>query len=203
MGVWLCFKLNAWFWWNLCFLSWIWANVHVKQRKNKNVNLHLKLLVSRKIDWERKAWTKKPVSLGVVSITTLVTVRFADAYNFLICLPGGSHIWCGFWDIMGPLLETFYNYFKDDRQDSPLRLLWKRISDEMRQCLQCISQHHQAQDMYNTEYESSSIGPLLDVLQKLDCERVTFHLRDINTKIVGEKYNPSCDNGEVVNILNN
>ncbi|RZB62240.1 Helicase SEN1 isoform B [Glycine soja] len=126
---------------------------------------------------------------------------FADAYNFLICLPGGSHIWCGFWDIMGPLLETFYNYFKDDRQDSPLRLLWKRISDEMRQCLQCISQHHQAQDMYNTEYESSSIGPLLDVLQKLDCERVTFHLRDINTKIVGEKYNPSCDNGEVVNVL--
>lgn len=142
-----------------------------------------------------------PMSLGVVSITTLVTVRFADAYNFLICLPGGSHIWCGFWDIMGPLLETFYNYFKDDRQDSPLRLLWKRISDEMRQCLQCISQHHQAQDMYNTEYESSSIGPLLDVLQKLDCERVTFHLRDINTKIVGEKYNPSCDNGEVVNVL--
>ena len=67
-SVWLCFKLNAWFWWNLCFLSWIWANVHVKQRKNKNVNLHLKLLVSRKIDWERKAWTKKPVRVCDVSL---------------------------------------------------------------------------------------------------------------------------------------
>ncbi|TKY47970.1 Helicase SEN1 [Spatholobus suberectus] len=141
------------------------------------------------------------MSFGVVSITTLIIVRFADAYSFLICLPGGSHIWCGFWDIMGPLLETFYNYFKDDCQDSPLRLLWKRISDEMRHCLQCISQHHQAQDMYNMEYESSSIGPLIDVLQKLDCERVTLHLRDINTKIAGEKYDPACDNAEVVNVL--
>ncbi|XP_027341942.1 uncharacterized protein LOC113854861 isoform X2 [Abrus precatorius] len=126
---------------------------------------------------------------------------FADAYNFLSCLPSESHIWCGFWDIMGPLLETFYNYFKDDRQDSPLRQLWKRLSDEMRHCLQCISQHHQAQAMYNMEYESSSVGPLLDVLQKLDCERVTFHLRDINAKIAGEKYNPACDNAEVVNVL--
>ncbi|XP_047180089.1 uncharacterized protein LOC124846786 isoform X2 [Vigna umbellata] len=126
---------------------------------------------------------------------------FADAYNFLICLPGGSHIWCGFSDIMGPLLETFYNYFKNDCQDSPLRLLWKRISDEMGLCLQCISQHHQAQHMYNTEYESSSIGPLLDVLQKLDCERVTLRLRDVNRKIAGEMYDPACDNAEVVNVL--
>jgi len=141
------------------------------------------------------------MSLGVVSITTVIIARFTDAYNFLICLPGGSHIWCGFWDIMGPLLETFYNYFKNDCQDSPLRLLWKRISDEMRLCLQCISQHHQAQDMYNMEYESSSVGPLLDVLQKLDCERVTLHLRDVNTKIAGEKYDPACDNTEVVNVL--
>jgi len=141
------------------------------------------------------------MSLGVVSIMTVIIARFADAYKFLICLPGGSHIWCGFSDIMGPLLETFYNYFKNDCEDSPLRLLWKRISDEMGLCLQCISQHHQAQDMYNTEYESSSIGPLLDVLQKLDCERVTLHLRDVNTKIAGEKYDPACDNAEVVNVL--
>ncbi|XP_020965936.1 uncharacterized protein LOC107617542 isoform X4 [Arachis ipaensis] len=126
---------------------------------------------------------------------------FADAYNFLICLPCESHFWCGFWDIMGPLLETFYNYFKDDRHDSPLRLLWKRISDEMKHCLQCVSQHHQAQDMYNMEYESSSIGPLLDVLHKLDNERVTLHLRDINTKLAGEEYNPACDYAEVVNLL--
>ncbi|KAK7325346.1 hypothetical protein VNO77_29508 [Canavalia gladiata] len=126
---------------------------------------------------------------------------FADAYDFLICLPSESHIWCGFWDLMGPLLETFYNFFKDDRQDSPLRRLWKRLSDEMRHCLQCISQHHQAQDMYNMEYESSCIGPLLDVLQKLDCERVTLHLRDINTKIARDKYDPARDDAEVVNVL--
>lgn len=102
---------------------------------------------------------------------------------------------------MGPLLETFYNYDKDDRQDSPLRQLWKRISDEMRHCLQCISQHHQAQDMYDMEYESSSIGPLLSILQKLDYDRVTSHLRDINAKITGEEYDPACDNAEVVNVL--
>ncbi|KAK7262042.1 hypothetical protein RIF29_28370 [Crotalaria pallida] len=127
---------------------------------------------------------------------------FADAYSFLICLPTETHIWCGFWDIMGPLLETFYNYFKDDRHDSPLRRLWKRISDEMRHCLQCISHHHQAQDMYSMEYEFSSIGPLLDVLQKLDNDRVTSHLRDINTKIAGEGYDPAAtDNTQVVNVL--
>ncbi|KAJ7962656.1 p-loop nucleoside triphosphate hydrolase superfamily protein [Quillaja saponaria] len=126
---------------------------------------------------------------------------FADAFNFLICLPKESHIWCGFWDLMGPLLETFYNYCKDERQDSPLRRLWKRVSDEMKQCIQCISQHHQAQDMYNMEYESSSIGPLLNVLQRLDEERVTLHLKVINARISKEEYHPSCDNAEVVTVL--
>ncbi|KAE9585571.1 putative DNA helicase [Lupinus albus] len=126
---------------------------------------------------------------------------FADAYNFVISLPTQTHIWCGFSDLMGPLLETFYNYFKDDRQDSPLRLLWKRISNEMRHCLQCTSHHHQAQQMYTMEYESDSVGPLLGVLQKLDNERVTSHLTDINTKIAGEGYDPASDNAEVVNVL--
>lgn len=131
----------------------------------------------------------------------LIIIRFADAYNFLICLPNGSHIWCGYWDIMGPFLETFYNFFKDERHDSPLRRLWKRLSDEMRHCLQCVSQHHHAQDMYNMEYESSTIGPLLDVLQKLDYERVTLHLKDINARMIGEEYDPARDNAEVVNVL--
>ncbi|KAK2425524.1 P-loop containing nucleoside triphosphate hydrolase superfamily protein [Trifolium repens] len=126
---------------------------------------------------------------------------FADAYNFLICLPSENHIWCGMWEVMGPLLETFYNYYRDDREDSPLRRLWKRISDEMKHCLQCISQHHQAQDTYNMEYESSSIGPLLDILQKLDYERVTSHLSDINARITGQKYDSARDNAEVVIVL--
>ncbi|KAI9084552.1 hypothetical protein K1719_033540 [Acacia pycnantha] len=126
---------------------------------------------------------------------------FADAYNFLICLPNESHIWCGFWDIMAPLLETFFNFFKNESQDSPLRRMWKRISSEMRICLQCVSQHHHAQEMYKMEYEYSTIGDLLDVLQKLDYERVTLHLKDINERIAGQKYDPACDSAEVVNAL--
>ena len=57
IGVWIDFGLNAWLWWSLCFFSWVWANMYVRQRKNKNVNLQLELLVSRQIDWERKART--------------------------------------------------------------------------------------------------------------------------------------------------
>ncbi|KAA8541523.1 hypothetical protein F0562_022675 [Nyssa sinensis] len=126
---------------------------------------------------------------------------FADAFNLLIYLPKENHIWCGSWSLMGPLLETFYNYFKDERRDSPLKLLWKRISEEMRQCTQCICQHHQAQEMYNAEYESSSIGPLLDVLRNLDEERITQHLKEINGRIAQGEYNPVCDNNEVVSIM--
>ncbi|XP_062110921.1 uncharacterized protein LOC133822564 isoform X2 [Humulus lupulus] len=126
---------------------------------------------------------------------------FADAFSYLISLPKENHIWCGSWDLMGPLLETFYNYYKDERDDSPLRRLWKRISEEMRQCVQCITQHHQAQEMYNMEYELSSISPLLDVLRSLDEERVTMHLREINAKLVREDYDPACDNYEVVSVM--
>lgn len=124
-----------------------------------------------------------------------------DAFNFLICLPKETHIWCDSWDLMGPLLETFYNYFKDERQDSPLRLLWKRISEEMKTCIRCISQHHQALEMYRMEYELSSIGPLLDVLQSLDEERVTQHLREINERMAKKDYFPAHDNAEVVSVM--
>ncbi|XP_021681639.2 uncharacterized protein LOC110665715 isoform X2 [Hevea brasiliensis] len=126
---------------------------------------------------------------------------FADTFNFLISLPKENHIWCGSWDLMGPLLETFYNYFKDERPDSPLRLMWKRISQELRQCIQCICQHHQAKEMYSMEYESSSIGPLLDVLRSLDEERVTQHLREINSRLKKEEYDHQRDNTEVVSLM--
>ncbi|XP_075666212.1 uncharacterized protein LOC142636030 isoform X1 [Castanea sativa] len=126
---------------------------------------------------------------------------FADAFNFLICLPKETHIWCGTGDLMGPLLETFYNYFKDERPDSPLKLLWKRISKETRQCIQCVSQHHQALEMYNEQYEFSSVGPLLDVLRSLNEERVTQHLRDITARIAREEYDPARDNAEVVSVM--
>lgn len=131
----------------------------------------------------------------------LYYVRFADAFNFLICLPKETHIWCGTGDVMGPLLETFYNYFKDDRPDSPLKLLWKRISEETRQCIQCVSQHHQALEMYNEQYELTSVGPLLDVLQSLNEERVTQHLREITARVAREEYDPARDNAEVVSVM--
>ncbi|KAB1218247.1 hypothetical protein CJ030_MR3G026127 [Morella rubra] len=102
---------------------------------------------------------------------------------------------------MGPLLETFYNYFKDEHLNSPLKRLWKRISDEMRECIQCISQHHQALEMYDTEYELTCISPLLDVLQTLDEERVTQHLREINARVAREEYDPDRDNAEVVSVM--
>ncbi|XP_031745144.1 uncharacterized protein LOC101216410 isoform X2 [Cucumis sativus] len=126
---------------------------------------------------------------------------FADAFTYLISLPQESHIWCGSWDIMGPLLETFYNYFKDESDDSPLRRLWKRISMEMNQCIQCVCQHHQAKDMYSSEYEMSSIGPLLDVLRRLDEERVTQYLRNINHRISQGEYDAAQDNSEVVSVV--
>ncbi|KAL8458916.1 hypothetical protein ACS0TY_036417 [Phlomoides rotata] len=126
---------------------------------------------------------------------------FADAFNFLIYLPKENHVWCGYWDLMGPLVETFYNYFKDECNDSPLKLLWSRISEEMRSCTLCIHQHHQAQEMYETEYEQSCIGPLLDVLHRLDEERISLHLKDLNARIARGEYDMSRDYGEVVGVM--
>lgn len=134
-------------------------------------------------------------------LIAMCSIRFADAFTYLISLPQESHIWCGSWDIMGPLLETFYNYFKDESHDSPLRRLWKRISMEMNQCIQCVCQHHQAKDMYSSEYELSSIGPLLDVLRRLDEERVTQYLRNINHRISQGEYDAAQDNSEVVSVV--
>ncbi|GFP79207.1 helicase sen1 [Phtheirospermum japonicum] len=126
---------------------------------------------------------------------------FSDAFNFLIYLPEENHVWCGYWDLMGPLLETFYNYFKDDCVDSPLKLLWNRISREMRNCTLCIHQHHQAQEMYATEYEQSCISPLLDVLHMLDEERISQHLKDLNARILKGEYDTARDYGEVVCLM--
>ncbi|XP_042505468.1 uncharacterized protein LOC122082032 isoform X2 [Macadamia integrifolia] len=126
---------------------------------------------------------------------------FSDAFNLLISLSKENHIWCGSWDLMGPLLETFYNYPKDKSNDSPLKLLWWRLSEEMQQCIQCICQHHQAQELYNAEYESSTISPLLSVLRSLDEDRVTQHLKEVNAKVASGEYDPEQHNAEVVSIM--
>lgn len=130
-----------------------------------------------------------------------IVFRFSDAFSFLTHLPKEDHIWCGSRDLMGPLLETFYNYFEDKRQDSPLKILWKRISEELSQCTQCICQHHQAQESYSMEYDSITVGPLVSVLQTLDEERVTEHLKEINAKIGRGEYDPARVNAEVVSIM--
>ncbi|KAL0441248.1 UNVERIFIED_CONTAM: hypothetical protein Sradi_0063700 [Sesamum radiatum] len=126
---------------------------------------------------------------------------FSDAFNFLIYLPKEFHVWCGYWDLMGPLLETFYNYFKEECHDSPLKLLWNRISQEMRSCTLCIHQHHQAQQMYDKEYEESCISPLLDVLRMLDEERISQHLKDLNARIAKGEYDAGHDYAEVVSVM--
>ena len=53
-------------WMEFVFLFMSWENVYVRQRKNKNVNLHLEFLVSRQIDCERKAWTKTGKSVTLL-----------------------------------------------------------------------------------------------------------------------------------------
>ncbi|KAJ8535753.1 hypothetical protein K7X08_034154 [Anisodus acutangulus] len=126
---------------------------------------------------------------------------FSDAFNYLISLPQENHIWCGSWDLMGPLLETFYNYFKDDRCDSPLKLLLDRTSREMRYCTQCICQYHQAQELYSTEYDPTSIGPLLEVLRTLDEQRITQHLKEINNRIRCGEHDIVHGSGEIVSVM--
>ncbi|KAK1275068.1 hypothetical protein QJS04_geneDACA004129 [Acorus gramineus] len=121
---------------------------------------------------------------------------FSDTFNHLISLPKETHIWCGCWELMGPLLETFHNYFEEKHDSSSLKLIWDRISREMRECTQCICQHHQAQEMYSTEYEPDTVGPLLTLLRILDEERITEHLKDINGRITRREYDLECYNAE-------
>ncbi|KAK4361705.1 hypothetical protein RND71_016946 [Anisodus tanguticus] len=102
---------------------------------------------------------------------------------------------------LGPLLETFYNYFKDDRCDSPLKLLLDITSREMRHCTQCICQYHQAQELYSTEYDPTSIGPLLEVLRTLDGQRITQHLKEINNRIRCGEYDIVHGSGEIVSVM--
>ncbi|KAI0518870.1 hypothetical protein KFK09_006307 [Dendrobium nobile] len=126
---------------------------------------------------------------------------FSDCFKFLANLPKESHIWCGYSDLMGPLLETFHYYFNDKSSDSPLKYIWKRISMELGQCMQCIFQHHQAQESYNLEYESDAVGPLLKVLRSLDEERVAEHIEKINARIKHGEYDADSYSVEVISIM--
>ncbi|CAL5082162.1 unnamed protein product [Urochloa decumbens] len=126
---------------------------------------------------------------------------FSHCYTFLVNLPKEEHIWCGYPDIMGPFLETFHGFFDDEDENSSLRIIWRRVSQEMAICTQCVCEHHQAQGFFDTEYRSDTVDPLLKVLRLLDEERVTEHLIQINKKIQLKEYDPSCHGAEVVSIL--
>ncbi|XP_040383283.1 uncharacterized protein LOC102709595 [Oryza brachyantha] len=125
---------------------------------------------------------------------------FSHCFNFLGSLPKEEHIWCGYADIMGPFLETFLGYFDEQEENSPPRTIWKRISEELNICAQCVCEHHQAQKCFDTEYRSCS-DPLLKVLRLLDEERVTEHLRQMNAKIQLKEYKPSLHGADVVSIM--
>ncbi|XP_031505640.1 uncharacterized protein LOC116267851 isoform X2 [Nymphaea colorata] len=126
---------------------------------------------------------------------------FSDSFKFLIQLADGVHIWCGYSALMGPLLEAFHGYYQDDLPASPLKLLWKRISQELRACTHCISQHHEAKQAYSVEFESDTVGPLLNVLETLDEERVTEHLKVLNKKNMAGKQSLPDYNDEVISVL--
>ncbi|TVU10094.1 hypothetical protein EJB05_43602 [Eragrostis curvula] len=126
---------------------------------------------------------------------------FSHSYNFLVNLPEEEHIWCGYADIMGPFLETFHGFFDDEDESSSLRIIWRRVSQELGICTQCVCEHHQGQEFFNTEYRSDTVDPLLKVLHLLDEERVTEHLTQINAKIQRKEYDPSCHGAEVVSIM--
>uniref|UniRef100_A0A0E0E8H0 Uncharacterized protein n=1 Tax=Oryza meridionalis TaxID=40149 RepID=A0A0E0E8H0_9ORYZ len=129
-------------------------------------------------------------------LSNQLITRFSHCFNFLGSLPKEEHIWCGYADIMGPFLETFLGYFDDQEENSPPRTIWKRISEELNVCAQCVCEHHQAQKDFDSEYRSG-VDALLKVLQLLDEERVTEHLRQMNAKAQLKEYKPSCHDAEV------
>jgi hypothetical protein len=116
-------------------------------------------------------------------------------------LPEEEHIWCGYADIMGPFLETFHGFFDEEDENSSLRIIWRRVSQELGICTQCVCEHHQGQEFFNIEYRSDTVDPLLKVLHRLDEERVTEHLTQINANIQLNKYDPSCHGAEVVSTM--
>jgi hypothetical protein len=122
---------------------------------------------------------------------------FSDAFDFLMKAPASDHIWCHYSDLMAPLLETFHAFpfpsdsgaHTDDRpgandhtntsNDSPLVLLWARLSRELSLCTQCVCHHHQALLSYASHYHPLSVAPLL-TLSLLDEDRVSRHLCRLN-----------------------
>ncbi|KAJ7567512.1 hypothetical protein O6H91_02G151200 [Diphasiastrum complanatum] len=126
---------------------------------------------------------------------------FSDAFVFLDTLPEGNHCWCMHKDIAWPLLEPFHNYQNGFKGNPMLGVLWKRMSLEMRRCIQCVVQYHKAQDFYKSEFLEGIVRPLLDVLQMLDNERVAGHMFDILQRVKLSAFNPGTDSSEVICVM--
>uniref|UniRef100_A0ACD5XU29 Uncharacterized protein n=1 Tax=Avena sativa TaxID=4498 RepID=A0ACD5XU29_AVESA len=125
---------------------------------------------------------------------------FSHCFDFLESVPKEEHIWCGHADIMGPFLEMFHGYF-DEQENSLVITVWSRVSQELGMCTQCVCEHHQAQESFDTECGSGRIDPLQKVLRHLDEDRITKHLEQINAMIQSKEYDPSSHGAEVVCIM--
>lgn len=126
---------------------------------------------------------------------------FSDSFDFLMNIPKEYHVWCSYSDLMGPLLETFYTFFDDKHDTTQLKVIWKRVSEELGKCTQCIVQHHQAQETYVVDYESDTVDPLLKVVRCLDEERITGHLKKIIAGIGCREYDADFHGAEVVSVM--
>ncbi|CAM6095945.1 unnamed protein product [Calypogeia fissa] len=126
---------------------------------------------------------------------------FLQAFAFLRDLPDESHCWCGHKEIMQPLLEPFYGYFHETSPNTPLKVLWRRLSKEMRACTRCVVQHHKAKDFYVSEFVEEVVKPLLDIVRALDEERVAGHIKELVHKFNMDTLDPKEDSRAVISVM--
>lgn len=126
---------------------------------------------------------------------------FFESFSFLRGLPDDSHCWCGHKEIMTPLLEPFYGYFQETAPNSSLKILWRRLSKEMRMCTRCVVQHHKAKEFYVSEFVEEVVAPLLDIIRALDEERVAQHIKELLHKFNTDTLDPKEDSQEVICVM--
>eukprot|EP00850_Spirogloea_muscicola_P007996 SM000041S15555 [mRNA] locus=s41:680126:694929:- [translate_table: standard] len=131
--------------------------------------------------------------------TRLKEQWFHEAFEFVQELPGGRHAWCQHQELMLPLLEPFYHYdshattAESAAPESDLVQLWRRVKADLSACTRCIAAYHRGQAYYAQEFEDEVVAPLLDVLRRLDAERVSERCQSLLAKVVAKQYDPVHD----------
>eukprot|EP00850_Spirogloea_muscicola_P001467 SM000005S17264 [mRNA] locus=s5:1111561:1129649:+ [translate_table: standard] len=131
--------------------------------------------------------------------TRLKEQWFHEAFEFVQELPSGRHAWCQHQELMLPLLEPFYHYDSHATTagragpESDLVLLWRRVKADLAACTRCIAAYHRGQAYYAQEFEEEVVAPLLDVLRRLDAERVSECCQSLLAKVVAKQYDPVQD----------